>query len=273
MLIKKALLTCTLLVTMTQAHAHRQWLLPSSTQIDAKEAWVTIDGAVSENLFDFDTNALDLDNLQIVAPDGSLLTPSNRVTTKFRSSADIRLVQKGTYKISNTSHNVMATYVLNGESKRWRGTEDKMAQEIPTEATDINVSRSFSRLETYVTVNKITDSVLSMTGQGLELLPLNHPNELFSQEKTHFKVLLDGKPLINKLVSIIAGGVRYRGILGEITAVSDKNGVIEVKWPNAGMYYLKIAYPQADEMLADDKRPDMPPKRYSYALTLEVLPQ
>lgn len=272
MLIKKALVTCTLLVTMTQAHAHRQWLLPSSTQIDAKEAWVTIDGAVSENLFDFDTNALDLDNLQIVAPDGSLLSPSNSVTTKFRSSADIKLAQKGTYKISNVSQNVMASYTLNGESKRWRGTEENMTQ-IPSEAKDINVSRTFTRLETYVTVDKATDSVLSMTGQGLELLPLNHPNELFSKESTRFKVLLEGKPLVNHMVSIIAGGVRYRGILGEIAAVSDKNGVIEVTWLNAGMYYLKTTYPQAGEMLADGKRPAMPAKRYNYALTAEVLAQ
>ncbi|HQV80866.1 MAG TPA: DUF4198 domain-containing protein [Agitococcus sp.] len=273
MLIKKTVVACALLVAVTQVHAHRQWLLPSSTQIDAKEAWVTIDGAVSENLFDFDTNALALDNLQIVAPDGSLLSPSNSVTTKFRSSADIKLAQKGTYKISQSSQNIMATYTLNGESKRWRGTEENMTQ-IPSAAKDINVSRTFTRLETYVTVDKATNSVLSMTtGQGLELLPLNHPNELFSKESTRFKVLLDGKPLVNHMVSIIAGGVRYRGILGEITAVSDKNGVIEVTWLNAGMYYLKITYPQADEMLVDGKRPAMPTKRYNYALTAEVLAQ
>ncbi|MBK7301532.1 MAG: hypothetical protein IPI79_15310 [Moraxellaceae bacterium] len=48
-------------------------VLAFSTQIDAKEAWVTIDGAVSENLFDFDSNALALESLQIIAPDGSTI--------------------------------------------------------------------------------------------------------------------------------------------------------------------------------------------------------
>ena len=57
-IIQKTVLAMSLLVVLPQAQAHRQWLLPSSTQIDTKEPWVTIDGAVSEQLFDLDTNAL-----------------------------------------------------------------------------------------------------------------------------------------------------------------------------------------------------------------------
>lgn len=269
-MLKKTILALSLFMLLPQAHAHRQWLLPSSTQIDAKEGWVTIDGAVSENLFDFDTNALALDNLHIIAPDGSQLVAETVVKSKFRSSADIKLPQKGTYKISQTSLNVMATYSSNGEEKRWRGTEEKMAQEMPADATDINVSKTHNRLETYVSYGASTNSVLKVIGQGLELLPLSHPNQLFVQETTRFKVLLDGQPVTNTKVSVIAGGVRYRGVLNEITAMSDKEGVISVKWPFAGMYWLKIAYPQLEEM-PDGKRPPMPPKRYSYAATLEVL--
>lgn len=273
MLFKKTIITCALLMSMTQAQAHRQWLLPSSTQIEAKEAWVTIDAAVSENLFEFDTNAVALDGLQIVAPDGSLLTPENTVKAKFRSSADIKLPQKGTYKISQRLQNIMASYTLNGEQKRWRGTEEKMAQEIPAEATDIKVSRTFNCLETYVTAGAATDSVLKITGQGLELLPLDHPNALFAQETTRFQVFLEGQVLANATVSVVAGGVRYRGVLGEITAVSDKNGVVNIKWPFAESYWLKMSYPRLPEMMPDGKRPPMPEKRFSYALTVEVLPQ
>lgn len=267
---KKTIIALSLLLLLPQAHAHRQWLLPSNTQVDGKEGWVTIDGAVSENVFDFDTNALVLDNLQIIAPDGSEIKPELVTKTKHRGSADIKLPQKGTYKISHTSQNVMASYTLNGEQKRWRGTEDKMAKEIPAEATEVKVSRTYNRLETYVSYDSSTDSVIKAAGTGLELLPLSHPTELFAQETSRFKVLLDGQPVANTKVSVIAGGVRYRGVLNEITAVSDKEGVISVKWPFAGMYWLKVAYPQLEEM-PDGKRPPMPEKRYSYAATLEVL--
>ena len=267
---KKTTLALGLLMLLPQANAHRQWLLPSNTQIDAKEAWVTIDGAVSENLFDFDSNALALDNLEVVAPDGSQVKAETITKSKFRGSADFKLLQKGTYKISQNSQNVMAIYRLNGEEKRWRGAEEKMAQEIPAEATDLKISRTYNRLETYVTADQPTDTVLKAVNQGLELLPLSHPNNLYAQETTRFKVLLDGKPVADSKISVIAGGVRYRGVLNEITAISDKDGVISIKWPFAGMYWLKVAYPQLPEMV-DGKRPAMPEKRYSYAATLEVL--
>ena len=107
----------------------------------------------------------------------------------------------------------MATYRLNGEEKRWRGAEEKMAQEIPAEATDLKISRTYNRLETYVTADQPTDTVLKAVNQGLELLPLSHPNNLYAQETTRFKVLLDGKPVADSKISVISGGVRYRGVL------------------------------------------------------------
>ena len=271
--INKTLLAVALLAVLPQAQAHRQWLLPSSTQIEAKEAWVTIDAAVSESLFEFDTNALALDGLQITAPDGTFINPENSYKGKFRNSIDIKLLQKGTYKISHVSQNVMASYLLNGEQKRFRGTEDKMAKDIPAEATDIKVSRTFARLDTFVSSGKPTDTVLKPSNQGLELVPITHPNELFAQEKATFTLLLDGQPVANTVVSIIAGGVRYRGVLGEISVTTDAKGQLNVTWPYAGMYWLKASYPKAPEMQADGTRAPMPEKRYNYAATLEVLPQ
>ena len=55
---------------------------------------------------------------------------------------DSKLSQKGTYRISQASQNVMASYSLNGEQKRWRGTEEKMAKELPVDTKDIKVSRT-----------------------------------------------------------------------------------------------------------------------------------
>ena len=271
--IKKAVLAVSLLAVLPSAQAHRQWLLPSSTQIEAKEAWVTIDAATSENLFDFDSNALSLEGLQITAPDGSTIAPESTSKAKFRSSADVKLLQKGTYKISLVSQNVMANYILNGEQKRWRGTEDKMATEIPTDAKDLKVSRTFNRLETFVTSGKPSDSALKPIGQGLELVAVSHPNELFAKEKSTFKVLFDGKPLANNVVTIAAGGLRYRGVLNEITATTNAQGEFNVTWPIAQMYWLKLSYPVAPIMKAEGAPAEIPEKRYSYAATLEVLPQ
>ncbi len=33
------------------AQAHRQWMMPSSTTLSGSESWVTVDAAVSNDLF------------------------------------------------------------------------------------------------------------------------------------------------------------------------------------------------------------------------------
>ena len=50
--------------------AHRQWMLPSSTVLSKTGAWVTVDAAVSNELFYFDHVPMRLNNLRITAPDG-----------------------------------------------------------------------------------------------------------------------------------------------------------------------------------------------------------
>ena len=119
----------------------------------------------------------------------------------------------------------------------------------------------------------LADSVLKPVGQGLELVALSHPNELFAKEISTFNVLFDGKPLANAVVTIAAGGVRYRGVLNEITATTNAQGEFNVTWPFAEMYWLKLSYPSAPTMKIEGAPVEMPEKRYSYAATLEVLPQ
>ena len=52
------------------SNAHKAWLLPSVT-VSTVDQWVTIDAAVSNNLFYFDHNPLRMESLAITAPDGS----------------------------------------------------------------------------------------------------------------------------------------------------------------------------------------------------------
>ena len=71
----------------------------------------------------------------------------------------------------------MATYKDKaGQPKRWRGTPDKFAAEVPADAQDLKVTQSAGRVETYVTVGK--PSAVKASGKGLELVPVTHPNDL-----------------------------------------------------------------------------------------------
>ncbi|HEY1181733.1 MAG TPA: DUF4198 domain-containing protein [Rhodocyclaceae bacterium] len=251
------------------AQAHRTWLLPSATVLDGKEPWVTFDAAVSEDLFDFDTNAQKLDVLEVLGPDGTAVKPENAFTGRLRSSFDLKLAKPGTYKVSMVREGAMVSYKVGGELKRWRGDEKDMAKEIPANAEGVQVTRQHARQETYVTAGKTSDAVLKkQSGVGIELVALTHPNELFAGETARFRLLLDGKPLANHLFGIVPGGVRYRGVLNEIAISTDAKGEFSVKWPAAGMYWLNASWPARG-----DGPPVMVPRRASYSVTLEVLPQ
>eukprot|EP01034_Spumella_vulgaris_P030368 gene30368-37571_t len=67
----KLLLAAALAGLALNAYAHKPWLLPSSSLVDAKEPWVTVDAAISEGLFDIDHVPLKLDAIVVTGPDGA----------------------------------------------------------------------------------------------------------------------------------------------------------------------------------------------------------
>ena len=103
------------------AQAHRAWLAPTSTVLSGDEAWVGFDAGMSNGVFIADHAAMRLDGLTITAPDGSTVQPENLHRARYRSSFDLHLTQPGTYKVANVMGGLTATYMENGEQKRWRG--------------------------------------------------------------------------------------------------------------------------------------------------------
>lgn len=250
------------------AQAHRAWLLPAATVLSSENPWVTVDAAVSNDIFHMDWAPLRLDNLVVIAPDGSPVTPQNPHTGKYRSSFDLELTKKGTYRVAIVNTGLTASYEQNGEHKRWRGAPDRFEQEIPKEATNVQVTQAAGRIETFITAGSPTEDALKPTGKGLELVPVTHPNDLFAGEAATFRLVLDGEPATGLDVVVIAGGMRYRSAQGDTTVKTDAKGEFIVTWPAAGMYWLEAS-------LQDDKTslPQAKQRRASYVGTFEVLPQ
>ncbi len=252
------------------ASAHKAFLLPSTTVLsDGGEAWITVDGGVSNDLFYFNHNPLALDNLAITAPDGSRLTPENAHKGKFRSSFDLHMTQPGTYSLAVASDGLSASYEnAKGEKKRARGTAESLAKAIPADAKNVRVTQVQNTIETFVTLGKPSDATLKASGSGLELVPVTHPNDLFAGEAATFRFLLDGKPAANLKVSVTPGGTRYRDAQEEIALTTDASGEFAVTWPTPGMYWLNAS-------IEDGKSstPKATSRRAGYTATLEVLPQ
>jgi uncharacterized GH25 family protein len=250
----------------TPALAHRQWMLPSATVLSGDAPWVTVDAAVSNDLFYFEHVPLRLDSLAVTAPDGSAAKPENVSTGKYRSTFDLHLTQPGTYKMALLNEGVFGSYKLGGEQKRFRAMGGKLP-EIPEAATDLRLSQNQGRLEIFVTSGKPSDAVLKPTGKGLELVATTHPNNLAAGEDARFGLVLDGQPAADVEVEIVPGGNRYRSKLNDFTVKTGKDGTFTVKWPEPGMYWISAS--------VQDNRATIPnaTRRASYTATFEVLPQ
>lgn len=261
-----AIVTLAALLPLT-SHAHKTWLLPSAT-VSTVDQWITVDAAVSNDLFYFNHVPLRLDALAITAPDGSKALPENSNTGKYRSTFDVHLTQSGTYKLAIVNQGLFASYEENGAPKRWRGTAEKFASEVPANANNLQVSESRGRIETFVTAGKPTADALRPANVGLELVPVTHPNDLYTGEAASFRFLLDGKPATKLPVTLIPGGTRYRDNQEELQLTTDDKGEISVTWPTPGMYWLETTLQDQNTSLEQAQQ-----RRLSYVATFEVLPQ
>jgi uncharacterized GH25 family protein len=249
------------------AHAHRAWLLPSATVLSGDEAWITVDAAVSNELFYFEHNPLRLDDLTITGPKSASITPQNTGTGKFRTTFDLEMKEPGTYKLAIVGNNLFASYEQEGKQKRWRGKPETLAKDIPADAEKLRVIQSQRRLETFATLGAPSEDSLKPKGEGMEFVPITHPNDLFQGEEARFKFLIDGKPASGVDVSIIRGANRYRDSLGEIKVKTGEDGSFAVTWPEPGMYWLHAS--TVDDKATIDKATE---RRLDYVATLEVLP-
>lgn len=270
------------------ALAHRQWLLPSQTTFSGQDNWVTVDAAVSNDLFYFEHQPGNISAVKATAPDGAGVPLENQGKGRYRSTFDVHLLQKGTYRIGSANVGVNGTYDLNGKTERLpRGTtRDSLAAAIPAGATNVRTTENSNRNEIYVTVGEPTTTVFKPSGQGIELVPVTHPNDLIAGEPATFQFLLDGKPASDLPVTVIPGGIRYRDQLNQVDLKTGADGKVTITWPTPGMYWLNVTAgggrgeggpggenargqtPQTPRPAAPAGAPE---RRSSYVATLEVL--
>lgn len=224
------------------ASAHRAWIAPTATVLSGDDAWVGFDAGMSNGVFIPDHAAMNLAGLVITAPDGSAAEAEHVNRSQYRSTFDLHLTQQGTYRVANVTHGIGGSYMLNGERQRFRAATADWASEIPAGATEVQVSRSVGRTETFVTLGEPSTGALAPTGQGIELVPVTHPNDLVAGEAATFRLLRDGQPAAGLDVTIARGGSRYRNAPEEMTVTTGPDGAFTVTWPTAGLYWMNASF-------------------------------
>lgn len=279
--------------------AHRGWLLPSATIFSGSHDWLTVDAAASNDLFFPDHRPMPTANIKVWAPDGTEGKIANAATGNVRSTFDVQLDKPGTWKIGTMQAGVGGSFKVDGVEYRLGGRRGpggpggaggpanpnlnqpgpnapgpnpnaprfvSSVDEIPANATDIQIIESSGRNEIFATAGEPTTTVFNPTNKGLEMLPITHPAELVRGEPAQFKFLVDGKPAQNLKVTIVPGGKRYRDGDGAFDVTTGADGIARVDFPEAGMFWLNTSL--------SDKNSTMPKatgRRMSYTATLEVM--
>lgn len=249
------------------ASAHRAWMLPSSFTLSGENQWVTVDGAISNNLFYPNHHAMNLDTVTVFGPDGKPVEAQNKASGKYRSVFDIALEKEGTYRISSGGAGYMASWEEGDERKRWRGNAETLKSEGIEAKPGVQLSGNVRRIETFVTLGSPTTTVFATEGTGLELKPVTHPNDVFAGEEVTFQLLLDGKPAQGVEVDIIRGSDRYRDSEDGLKLTTDAAGTIKFTPEEAGAYWLS-ADSEGKGLLNGKEIP----VRASYVFTFEALP-
>ena len=249
------------------ASAHRAWMLPSSFTLSGEDQWVTVDGAISNNLFYPNHHAMNLDSVTVTGPDGKTVEAQNKASGKYRSVFDVALEKEGTYRISSGGAGYMASWEEDGERKRWRGTAETLKSEGIESKPGVQISGNVRRIETFVTLGSPTITVFATEGTGLELKPVTHPNDVFAGEEVAFQLLMDGKPAAGIEVDIIRGSDRYRNSEDGLKLTADATGTINFTPEEAGAYWLS-----ADSESTGTLNGKEIPVRSSYVFTFEALP-
>lgn len=273
------------------AMAHRQWLLPSTTTLSGTSEYVTVDAAVSNDLFYPDHMPLSPDQVKAWAPDGSEAKIENAATGHYRSTFDVKIDKPGTWVIGTQRFAVSGTFKVGNETWRVGGRgrppmpapagaatpaapAPAMPQvksvatvaEIPANATEVKLTETSGRNVIFITANAPSGFAYKPTGKGLEFEPITLPGALSSDEEGQFRFLVDGKPAANVAVTVVPGSKKFRETEQAQELKTGPDGILHVKWPVAGMYWLSANH-------TDDKAstPRATERRLSFTTTLEVV--
>jgi hypothetical protein len=248
------------------ANAHRAWILPSGFTLSGEEQTISVDAAISNDLFFPNHVAIPLHILSVTAPDGKEVPIENGWSGKVRSAFDVTLNQQGTWKVASGGSLYFAMWEEEGDRKRVRGSLEKIKSEGLLDKPGVRLMKSTNKVETFVTLGAPTD--LSLSGAGLEMEPVTHPNDIYVGETASFVFTLNGTPQKDLEVEIVKGHDRYRDSAEGTKLVTDDNGMVSVTLSEAGRYWMSSEY----EGKAKIENRSIP-HRLGYVVTFEALAQ
>jgi len=259
----KAFLLSALTALSMPALAHSPYLLPGNFQT---RSVLSVEAALTDNLF--------LPDVPYGNHQFSFTTPSGKTekipdTAVFslptRTIVEYKLTdpEAGTYRVTAGPRiSKSRSWEIDGEVKRIRDPNEVM----PKGAVLKSNTESHASLDVYITVGKAeTPNIPKATDQGLEFVPITHPNQLTVGGVFAFVVQLNGKPLAEQDVSISYSTRDYSGESSRASVKTDASGKARYKLDKPGLYMASVRFNEEGAVSAD--KPNL---SYSKTLTFNV---
>jgi len=263
------------------AQAHTPYLVPNLVHASNRRPVISLEVSATHNFFIPDGAFVD-STFSVTRPNGSVYTiPESdihklivRVTVEHQIKVAEGEDPAGTYRVVSGPRvgAPSRTWEVNGEVKRIRPNE-----EVPEGAVLKSHTQSISTMETYVTVGtarvaegqpprpKPDTKALEATGKGLEIVTVNHPNELVVGDSFAFRVQFEGKPLANHKFNVVYSNMDLSGESSTESLTTDANGAVSYALKKAGVYMAMLRYSEDAPLSATT-----PSKVYSHSLTFNV---
>ncbi|MFA5629952.1 MAG: DUF4198 domain-containing protein [Porticoccaceae bacterium] len=216
--------------------AHTPYLAPGSFT-PLQQGWVTLDASFADTFFVPEV-VFDNSEFAVLNPAGQWETPATVERLRTRAVVEHRLGEKGTYRFSTGVRQgaIFRFYELDGERKATRDPDEVL----PAGATLLDHFQAITLAETYITQGPPTEAALKARGQGLEVVAVTHPSDVYEGEAFRVQVLFDGKALAEQDIRVFAANGGDDEPV--IDAKTDKEGFVDLTPPAAGVYLLQIRY-------------------------------
>lgn len=259
----RKLLAVALSVVAMPAIAHTPYFAPASFQVEAGTT-LSLDAAFAESFF-VPEAAFDDSRFAVTGPDGRQGVPDRVVPLRTRVVVEHTLPrQPGTYRFSTGERlgAVFRTWEVDGRKVSSRDANERM----PANAKLLSHFQSRIRAETYVSIGAPDRAALRPYGDGLEIVPVTHPDDLFVGEPFEFEVRFDGKPLAQANVQITEAVWSSDRTAAQVELRSDAQGRVRWAKTQAGTWLALVRHRAAAPAGAA-----APEYSNSYSLAFHVL--
>ena len=247
------------LVAAAPGRAHQQWLAPNFFSQDGDSAWLSFDHTFGDQRFQAGSAPGLYYQWWVVEPEGRKRSVPFLFGGRTKTVGEVELTKPGTYRLEAEEPNMVWTKLKVEGKDTWQP-----GSRAAFEGREIVESKIyFAKALAYVSLGPISQTVVGRTGDPIEIVFQQHPNEIRAGRGFGVTLSSFGEPVAEHEIRLFSD--RSQGHDPMRTCATDDEGSCEFVPENPGRYLLTA---RMEGSTPDD--PDTDGFSYSVSVTLEV---